>query len=263
MKERTGLLSGGFLCVMTFIMLLPILATFLNSISTEWSDTILPPGLSGAFYRDVLTEPRFHAALLRSLIVSVPALVLATLIFVPAIIVAHFYWPALDRWMARLVILPYAIPGIVLTVGYLRVFSSEPFAFVGSPLILIFVYIPVCFPLSYLCVKNSLRGIDGGELLDAGRLLGVSDFTVHRRVVVPCILPGVMVSIVLNFAGLISEFVYAKMLVGGSYETLQMYMFSQRDLSGRLSSVIVILYFILILIITVIAFRLVRQTEHH
>lgn len=185
MKARITRLSGGFLSVMIFIMLLPFFATFLDSISSEWSDTILPSSITGTFYREVLSEPRFHAALLRSVIVAASALVLASLIFVPAIIVAHFYWPMLDRWMARLVILPYAVPGIVLTVGYLRVFSSDPFPIVGSPIILVLVYIPACFPLSYICVKNSLQGLNTGELLDTGRLLGIRDFTLLLRVVVP------------------------------------------------------------------------------
>lgn len=263
MNKRITLLSSSFLGVMVFIMLLPLLATFLNSISSEWSHTVLPSGITGYFYKAVLFEPRFHTALLHSVTVALSALALATIFIVPAVIVAHFYWPTLDRWMARLVILPYAIPGIVLTVGYLRIFSADPFSLVGSPFILVLVYIPICFPLSYICVKNSLRGLNTGELLDAARLLDISDFTLLRRVVLPCVMPGVMVSSVLNFAGLISEFVYARMLVGGSFETLQMYMFAQRNLSGHVSSVIVILYFILILAITFIAFRLTRQTEYH
>lgn len=257
----TRRLSNGFLGVMIFLMLLPLIATFLNSIATQWSDTILPSGMTGSVYGEVLSDARFHAALLRSVTVAAIALLLGTLIIVPAVVAAHVYWPALDRWMARLVILPYAVPGIVLVVGYLRIFSGPPLAIGGSPLVLVLVYVPLCFPMFYIGVKNSLRSLDVRELLDAGRLLGVGDTAILRRVVLPCILPGVTVAAVLNFAGLISEFVYAKMLVGGDFETLQMYMFAQRSLSGRISSVIVVLYFLLILAITFVAFRLLKNTE--
>ncbi|PRD42577.1 ABC transporter permease [Phyllobacterium phragmitis] len=250
-----------FLGLMVFVMLLPLIATFMNSVASEWSGTVLPSGLTGQYYASVLADPRFHAALLRSVAVAAVALALATAIIVPAVVAAHIYWPALDRWMARLVILPYAIPAIVLMVGYLRIFSAPPLQIGGTPLVLVLTYVPLCFPMFYIGVKNSLRSLDIADMLNAGRLLGASDLAILRRVVLPCILPGVTIAIVLNFAGLISEFVYAKMLVGGNFETLQMYMFAQRSLSGRISSVIVVLYFMLILAITLIAFWLLTKTE--
>lgn len=253
--------SRVFLALMALALLLPLIATFLNSIASDWSGTALPAGWTGRYYADILADERFRAAVLRSVIVSAVALVLATAIMVPAVVAAHVYWPALDRWMARLVILPYAVPGIILMVGYLRVFSGPPLQIVGTPLVLVLTYVPACFPMFYISLKNSLRGLDTAELLDAGRLLGIGDLAILWRVVLPCILPSVALAVVLNFAGLISEFVYAKMLVGGNFETLQMYMFAQRSLSGRVSSVIVILYFLIILAITLGAFRLVRETE--
>ena len=261
MMRRVSSLSTVWLSVMIFIMLLPLMATLLNSVATEWSDTILPSGITSGFYREVLSDTRFYAALLRSVTIAIIALSLGTLIIVPAVLTAHLYWPTLDRWMARLVILPYAVPGIVLMVGYLRIFSGPPFAIDGSPLVLVLVYIPACFPMFYIGVKNSLRSFNARDLLDAGRLLGIGDLAILWRVITPCMLPGVMVAVVLNFAVLLSEFVYAKMLVGGNFETLQMYMYAQRNLSGHISSVIVIFYFLLILIITFFAFRLLRHTE--
>ncbi|YBV94461.1 ABC transporter permease subunit (plasmid) [Phyllobacteriaceae bacterium JZ32] len=251
-----------FLGLMVFAMLLPLIATFMNSVASEWSGTMLPSGLTGEYYASVLADPRFHAALLRSVVVAAIALSLATLIIVPAVVAAHIYWPALDRWMARLVILPYAVPAIILMVGYLRIFSGPPLQISGTPLVLILTYVPACFPMFYIGVKNSLRGLDTADFIDAGRMLGLRDTAILWRVVLPCILPGIAIAVVLNFAGLLSEFVYAKMLVGGNFETLQMYMFAQRSLSGRISSVIVVLYFLMILAITFIAFRLFAKTEH-
>lgn len=253
--------SSIFLAVMGFILLLPLIATLMNSFASEWSDTMLPQGWTLEFYHEVLSDPRFHAAMTRSIMVAVITLAIATVIIVPAIVVAHIYWPALDRWMARLVVLPYAIPAIILTVGYLRVFSGPPIQIGGTPAVLVLTYIPLCFPLFYICVKNSLSSLDTNDLLEAGRILGASDNSILRRVVLPCIMPGVMLGLILNFAGLLGEFVYAKMLVGGNFETLQMYMFAQRYLSGRISSVIVMIYFLVILVITLISLRLIKNTD--
>lgn len=250
-----------FLWLMALIMVSPLLATMLNAVATDWSGTLLPAGLTVDNFVTILSDPRFHAALLRSTLVAAAALTIATLIIVPAVVSAHIYWPALDRWFARLVILPYAAPGIILVVGYLRIFSAPPLQIGGSPMVLVLTYVPLCFSMFYIAVKNGLRNLDINELLDAGRLIGASDLAILRRVVLPSILPSIAVAIVLNFATLFSEFVYAKMLVGGNFETLQMYMFAQRSLSGRITSVIVILYFLLILAFTLIAFRMVRETE--
>lgn len=253
--------SSIFLAVMGFILLLPLIATLLNSFASDWSGTVLPQGWTLDTYAGVLSDPRFHAAMLRSIAVAVIALSIATVVIVPAVVIGHIYWPALDRWMARLVVLPYAIPGIVLVVGYLRVFSGPPIQISGTPAVLVLTYIPLCFPLFYISLKNSLSSLDTRELLEAGRILGVSDNAILRRVIIPCIMPGVMLGLILNFAGLLGEFVYAKMLVGGNFETLQMYMFAQRNLSGRLSSVVVMIYFLVILVITLVSLRLIKTSE--
>lgn len=260
MANRKASPSTLFLIAMAILLSLPLVATLLNSVATEWTDTIFPQGLTPRFYLGVISDPRFQLALARSLAVAAIALAIATLIIVPAVMVAHIYWPLLDRWMARLVVLPYAVPGIILTVGYLRNFAAPPLQIIGSPIALVLTYIPLCFPMFYICIKNSLRGLDTVDLLDAGRILGIGDTTILRKVILPCILPGVILAVVLNFAGLLSEFVYAKMLVGGRFETLQMYMFAQRSVSGRFSSAIVVLYFAIIFIITLISFRLIRRT---
>lgn len=249
------------LWVAGILLLLPVLATFLNSIATGWTGAILPSGIAFDAYQTILSDGRFQSALVRSVVVAALALLLACMIIVPAVIAAHIYWPSLDRWMARLVILPYAVPSIILMVGYLRVFSTPPLQISGQPVVLVLTYVPLCFPMFYINVKNSLQAIDTSDLLEAGRLLGVSDMRLLRRVILPSIFPGIALAVVLNFAGLMSEFVYARMLVGGQFETLQMYMFAQRDLSGRLSSVIITIYFLLTLLITFAAFRLVWRTE--
>lgn len=256
-----GLVARLFLLATGFVLALPILATAINAFAGEWSDTLMPTSFTVEYFLTVINDPRFMASLLRSLAISGIALALATVLIVPAIVAAHIYWPALDRWLARLVILPYAVPAIVLVVGYLRVFSQPPLQINGTPLVLVLVYVPVCFPMFYIAVKNSLRALDINELMDAGHLVGASNMALLRRVVLPSILPGIMVAVVLNFAILFSEFVYAKMLVGGGFETLQMYMFAQRNLSGRITSVIVLIYFVLLLVMTLAALGLTRQAE--
>ncbi len=57
----------------------------------------------------------------------------------------------------------------------------------------------------------------------------------------------------LSFSFLIGEFLYANILVGSTYETLQVYLYNIKNQSGHYSSALVIVYFVLIFITTFIA----------
>ncbi|EAH5389388.1 ABC transporter permease, partial [Campylobacter jejuni] len=48
-------------------------------------------------------------------------------------------------------------------------------------------------------------------------------------------------------------FLYANILVGSAYETLQVYLYNIKNQSGHYSSALVIVYFVLIFITTFIA----------
>jgi putative spermidine/putrescine transport system permease protein len=74
-------------------------------------------------------------------------------------------------------------------------------------------------------------------------------------------MPAILIGLVLNFALGISEFVFANMLVGGHFETLQIYMFKQRLASGRITSVVVAAYFIVMLVGTALALLAIGRRE--
>lgn len=252
-------LSNVFLALATALFVLPFVTIAASAVATEWRTGLLPAGVTAAWISTVLAEPRFAAALGRSLALAVGSLALSTLLMLPAIIAAHCYWPALDRWLARLVVLPYAVPGVVLVVGYLRVFSGPPLAINGTPWILILAYVPLCFPMFYVTIKNALAGLPIADWLDAGQLLGVRDEKILVRVVLPLIAPQILLALVLNLGILLGEFVYANMLVGGRFETLQIYMFSQRNGSGGLTAAIILVYFVTLLALTVVSVALGRR----
>lgn len=250
MKQST--IARFLLIAFALLMALPFIAIILNAFATEWSETFLPRGFTLTTIGDVLADPRFQMAFLRSVFVAFCAIALALVLIVPAILVGHIYWPSLDKWMARLIVLPYAIPSVVLVVGYLKIFSVPPLQINGTVWILIFAYVPICFPMLYIALKNSLNSMAIDDLLDAGRLIGASDETILMRVIVPLLAPALLLAVLLNFSILIGEFVYANLLVGGQFETLQIYIFAHRNESGRFASSIVFIYLVFLLIMTVL-----------
>lgn len=252
MRER-GWQDWVLIALVAAFQLLPILAVALNAFATDWAGTVLPEGLTLNHLRTITSDPRFIQSIYNSLLVSVGSLILTPLIVVPAVLIAHCYFPVLDRWMAVLVILPFAVPGIVLALGLLRIYSGNyGIVLTGTPWVLIFGYMPVAAPLYYVPIKNNLRSLRLTELFEAGRLLGATDFSIFTRVVVPCIKQGLIIGLVMNFTLAISDFVYANLLVGGHFPTLQIFMGVLNGGSGRKLSVLITTYFLVIFASTAI-----------
>ncbi|MBK8769627.1 MAG: ABC transporter permease subunit [Rhizobiales bacterium] len=252
MRER-GWQDWVLIALVAAFQLLPILAVALNAFATDWAGTVLPEGLTLDHLRTITSDPRFIQSIYNSLLVSVGSLILTPLIVVPAVLIAHCYFPVLDRWMAVLVILPFAVPGIVLALGLLRIYSGNyGIVLTGTPWVLIFGYMPVAAPLYYVPIKNNLRSLRLTELFEAGRLLGATDFSIFTRVVVPCIKQGLIIGLVMNFTLAISDFVYANLLVGGHFPTLQIFMGVLNGGSGRKLSVLITTYFLVIFASTAI-----------
>ncbi len=243
----------------SLLLLLPVLAVVVSALSTDWYSGLVPSGLTLGWFARVLGEPAFQAALARSLFVAVGSVVLQVLVTVPAILVAHCYLPWLDRWMERLVVLPYALPQVVLVVGLLGIYANDPLVLIGTPWILLLGYLPLAFPLLYLPMKNNLRALQVQELLDAGHLVGASDLLIARRVILPCVAPGLAVGLSMVFALSIAEFVFANMLVGGNFQTLAIYLFGQRQKIGQVTAVIVVIYFAAMWLSTVVALSMLRR----
>lgn len=248
-------LIGG----VSVLLLLPVAAVLVAALATDWYSGLVPSGLTLRWFGTVLTEPAFQSALGRSLFVAAGSVALQVLVTLPAILVAHCYLPWLDRWMERLMVLPYALPQVVLVVGLLGIYAQDPVVLIGTPWILLLGYLPLAFPLLYLPLKNNLRALHVHELLDAGHLVGAGDLMIARRVIVPCVLPGLAVGLSMVFALSFAEFVFANMLVGGNYQTLAIYLFGQRQKVGQVTAVIVVIYFAAMWLSTVLALAMLRR----
>jgi putative spermidine/putrescine transport system permease protein len=237
-------------------LLLPLAGTLLYSLSTSWSATILPSGLTFKWYVALWSDPRFLAAFGQSLLVCFGSLLLATVLILPLLFVVHYHFPKLDGLMNILILLPFAVPPVVSSVGLLQVYGSGPLAMVGTPWILIGCYFTVALPFMYRAITNNLQAINLRDLMDSAQLLGASTWQAAFLVILPNLRKGLMVSLFLSFSFLFGEFVFANLLVGTRYETLQVYLNNMKNSSGHFNSALVISYFFFVLIFTWAATRL-------
>jgi putative spermidine/putrescine transport system permease protein len=240
------------------LLSIPVLATLLYSFSRHWGATVLPDGLTLDWYVTLWQDPRFLTAFGHSLLIAVATLIFSTLIIVPAAFVVFYYFPKLDRWMGIVILVQFAVPPVVSSVGLLQIYADGPLPLIGTPWVLIGCYFTIALPFMYRALANGLQGLNVRDLMDAAHLLGASTPSAFLRVILPNIRKGLMASLFLSFSFLLGEFVFANMLVGNRYETLNVYLYNMRSTSGHFTSAVVMSYFLFTLGVTWIATRLSR-----
>lgn len=256
MSRANQLYHRSVVWLLLLILLLPLLGTLLYSLATSWSATILPSGLTLKWYGALWSDARFLTAFGQSLLVCAGALLLAVLLILPLLFVVHYHFPRLDGLMNLLILLPFAVPPVVSSVGLLQLYGSGPLAMVGTPWILLGCYFSLSLPFIYRAISNNLQAIHLHDLMDAAQLLGASPLQAALQVILPNLRKGLMVSLFLSFSFLFGEFVFANLLVGTRFETLQVYLNNMRNSSGHFNSALVISYFSFVVLCTWAASRL-------
>lgn len=160
--------------------------------------------------------PRFYSSLLFSTLMALLTILVSTLVIVPTAYWVHLRLPKFKPVMEFFSVLPFAIPGIVLTFGYLRTYSGPPLAMTntefGTAALLIGGYCIGVMPYTYRAVDAGLRAIDIRTLTEAARSLGAGWATIIFRVILPNLRVAVLSASLLTFAVAIGEYTLANFL---------------------------------------------------
>ncbi|WP_078556593.1 ABC transporter permease [Bacillus alkalicellulosilyticus] len=245
--------------VLVFLYLfVPLLGTTIYSFSTTWNQTVLPEGLTFKWYSQLFTDTRFLQSFGRSLLLSLGSTVVALVLIVPAVFSIVLYLPKLERLVQSLLIMTYAMPGIILAVALIKTYSNSGISMV---LIVGAAYVVSLLPYIYQATRNSLRTIHAADLMAAAEILGASRLKAFLYIIVPNIYPGLLVASLLSFSILFGEFVLINIIVGSRFETIQIYLYSQLSKSGHIASAIVVFYFSLMTLVTVLLVRYTRKKK--
>ena len=231
-------------------LLIPVIFTVLYSLTYDWQNTLMPGGVTIKHYVSLFTNPRFYFAILRSVVTAVLAIVINFVILMPVLYQAKMHYPVVDRILRPLAMVPFAISGVILAVGLLKMYAV---VLSGSAVLLIAAYSVVILPFMYQGIRNTMDNLNLNALVYAAQTLGASEWQAFWQVVFPNLLKGVRISVLLSFALLMGEFVLANILVGGNYETVQVFMYWSRGVSGHYSSAIVTVYFLLVAMVSMAA----------
>lgn len=117
----------------------------------------------------------------------------------------------------------------------------------------------ISFPLMYRSARAAFEQIDS-NIVYAGRTLGMSEFEVITKVVIPAAMPGLLSGGILSFARAIGEYGATAMLAGnvlGKTRTISVAIASEVaggnfDIAGVWTCVIVLIAFIIVLAINLV-----------
>ncbi len=198
-------------------LVLPLFAVVPLSFNTGSFLTYPLDGLGLRWYEDVFTTARWLTAMRNSLVIALPATLLATVLGTLAALgltLARFPGKAL---IGGLLISPMVVPLIITAVGVY--FFYAPLGLTNSFLGLILVHTALGAPFVVVTVAATLSGFDR-TLARAGASLGAPPLTVLFRVVLPLILPGIVSGALFAFATSFDEVVVVLFVGGPGQRTL-------------------------------------------
>ncbi|MGL5368537.1 MAG: ABC transporter permease, partial [Cetobacterium somerae] len=94
-------------------LFLPILGTLLYSLSTKWTNTLLPQSLTLKWYLEIFQNEMFLNAIGKSFWICLISLFFIGIILVPTVFVATYYFRKIEKMMELLVLICFAVPGAV------------------------------------------------------------------------------------------------------------------------------------------------------
>lgn len=210
-----------------------------------------PAGYSLKWYEDFFTNPNWQGAVWNSVIIAVfSTLISTTLGTLAALGLSQAQMPAKSVIMA-LLLSPMIVPLIISAAGMYFFYSR--IGLQGTLIGVILSHAALGTPFVVITVTATLVGFDR-SLIRAALGLGVSPFTVLRRVIVPIILPGVISGALFAFITSFDEVVVV--LFVGSFEqrTIPWQMFSgiREHISPTILAVATVLVGVSIVLLTVL-----------
>lgn len=208
-KTLTGwkgwLLASAF--IMTFVVAaVPHFGVLFLSVSGDWYGTIFPESLTTKHYTDGLGHPMVVSSIKNSLIYSLGATLLDVILGVAIawVIVRSKIWGR--NVIDALMMLPLAVPGLVLAFGYRALSDVEgPFRWLvdiagGGPLFLLVLAYAVR-RLPYV-VRAAVAGLQQSDpvLEEAARSMGANPRRTFKRIALPLIGSSVTAGAILAFA---------------------------------------------------------------
>ncbi len=262
--EKVG--AWAVILLILLLVLSPHIGLLILSFATRWSVSVLPDGYTLAHYREVFSTamPFITNTLLYAGLAALLDVIIGTAI---AYLVWRTHVPG-RKILDYLGTAAVAIPGVVLGIGYLRLFHDVELPLVGKPLASWWVIIVIALTIRRL--PYALRACTAAlqqvsiTLEEAAQNLGAGRFTTVRRIVVPLMAGGIAAGFVTAFATAAVELSATIMLVSAETDaplSYGIYVFMQTAAGRGPGAALGVLAVIIVGIATWLSHRFVERAR--
>ncbi len=196
-----SVLAYGWVIFVLLVTLAPHIGILLMSFSKVWSFSVLPDSYTLAHYGTVFTDSTFmiYNTLKYSLMAAGLDIVLGTAI---AYLIYRTQLPA-RQWLDYLASIALAIPGLVLAIGYLRMFKGVNLPFTDTPMVATWFLIMIAYAVRRLpyALRSCMAALQQVHisLEEAANSLGAGKLSTARRVMVPLMMGGILAGFIISF----------------------------------------------------------------
>ena len=232
-----AVLAYGWIILVLLVVLAPHFGILLMSFAKVWSFSVLPDSYTLEHYATVFNDSSsmIGNTLLYCLLSATIDVVIGTAI---AYLILRTKLPA-RQWLDYMASVALAIPGLVLAIGYLRMFRGVNLPFTDTPLIASWVLIMLAYAVRRLpyALRSCMAALQQVHisLEEAAQSLGAGRMSVIRRVMVPLMAGGIMAGFVTSFITAAVELSATIMLVSRESQapmSYGIYLYMQ-SVSGR------------------------------
>ncbi len=193
----------------------PIALLVVGSFGESWSNSLLPSGFTFRWYLEVAGDPSFRRAFFTSLQVVALTCVLNVLIGLPLAYAIQAAARSGVRIAARLLILmPVAVPDLVLAFGFILVFSSDALPWLGSFWLLVAGHVVLTLPYTVNTLSADMQQLRLAEFEQAAATLGAPFAARFRDVVLPMVATSLLSALLTVAALSIGEFQLSNLIAG-------------------------------------------------
>ncbi len=240
-KRRLGrwesLLAYGWILLVLAVVLAPHAGILLMSFAKVWSFSVLPDAYTLEHYATVFSDAggMIGNTLLYCLLAAGLDVVIGTAI---AYLILRTRLPA-RQWLDWLASAALAIPGLVLAIGYLRLFKGVTLP--GSDRLVVQTWVLIMLAYAVRRLPYALRSCMAAlqqvhvSLEEAAQSLGASRLSTIRRVMVPLMAGGILAGFVTSFITAAVELSATLVLVSTESQapmSLGIYLYMQ-SIAGR------------------------------
>jgi len=196
-------------------LFMPMILLLIGSFGQSWMNTLLPQGLTARWYMDLWLDGSFQRAFLVSMKVVLATCSITTVLALPLAYALYSGKSKGVKIAGRIMfLLPIAVPPVVLSFGFILIFSSDTLPWLGSIWLLIAGHVILTLPYLLNTLVSDMRHLRLDELELAAESLGASFFHQFFDIIVPLLRHSLASGLIMVAALSIGEFQLSNLVAG-------------------------------------------------